>query len=119
MIISRKQLATDNDPLPRDFDAGAHNEMQQEGIPDLKATMTLIGVIDTDGYTYRYNQLHGPIRCRLEQLDGVENVLLLTTAVDVRDTSRFTGIVGQTDSAASADSNKFEIIIVWEAPQNA
>ena len=122
MIISHKlSLATDNDPLLQEtLMQEYYDEMQQEGMAGLKATMTLIGVLDTDGYTYRSAiSSMDQFVAEIEQLDGVENVLLLTTAVDVRDTSRFTGIVGQTDATASAGSNKFEIVIVWEAPQNA
>ena len=55
----------------------------------------------------------------LEKLPGVEMVLLIETAVDVRDSSRFTGQVGQEESSPITDADKFEILIVLETPTNA
>lgn len=122
LIISHTlSLDTDNDPLLQEtLMQEYYDEMQQEGIPGLKSTMTLIGRIQTDGYTYR-STIGSMERfvAELEEIEGVEKVLLLTTAVDVRDTSRFTGQLGQTDSTVSVDGDKFEIMIIWEQPQNA
>lgn len=121
VISHTLSLATDNDPLLQDtLMQEYYEEMQQEGMLGLKSTMTLIGHIETDGYTYR-STIGSMERfvAELEQIEGVEKVLLLTTAVDVRDTARFTGRVGQTDSSTAADSDKFEIMIIWEQPQRA
>jgi len=46
-------------------------------------------------------------------------VLLIETAVDVRDSARFTGQVGQEETSIAVDTDKFEILIVLEPPTNA
>ncbi len=122
IIISHKlSLAEDNDPLLRETLAEQYyEEMSQEGAPGLKATMTLVGRINTNGRSYRSTiGSMDQFVSELEQLPGVEAVLLLTTAVDVRGTSRFSGSVGQADAVDSSDSDKFEIVIIWELAQNA
>lgn len=122
MIVSHElSLSEDNDPLLQEtLMQEYYDEMNQEGTPGLKATLTLVGRINTDGRSYRSTiGSMDQFVAELEQLPGVESVLLLSTAVDVRDTSRFSGMVGQTDAADSGESDKFEIVIVWELPQSA
>ena len=122
MVVSHTlSLATDNDPyLQETLMQEYYDELNEGGTPQLKSTMTLIGHIETEGQSYRatINSMDQFVS-ELQQMDGVENVLLVKTAVDVRDASRFTGNVGLSEGSPSTDSNKFEIVIIWEVPQNA
>ncbi|MFN3238356.1 MAG: hypothetical protein ACE37D_15020 [Pseudomonadales bacterium] len=121
LINHELSLSEENDPYLRENLMQEYfDELDQEGTPGLKATMTLVGRVITEGRSYRSTiGAMDLFVAELENLPGVEDVLLLTTAVDVRDTSRFTGRVGETESSDSAESDKFEILIVWELPQSA
>lgn len=122
LIISHKlSLAEQNDPfLQETLMQEYFEEMQSETLPRRQATLSLLGRIDTEGYSYRSTiSVMQNLVNELEKLPGVELVLLIETAVDVRDTARFTGQVGREESASVVDGDKFEILIVLEPPTNA
>lgn len=97
-----------------------YEEMQSVAAPKLQATFSLQGRIATEGSSYRSTiDAMENFVTELEQLPGVETVLLIETAVDVRDSARFTGQVSQDESGASTDTDKFEILIILEPPTNA
>ena len=122
LIVSHKlSLVEDSDPTLRESLIQEYREeLQSESVPELQATVTLLGRIDTEGYSYRSTiTAMQNLVSELEQLSGVEAVLLIETAVDVRDTARFTGQVGQDGAATVTEADKFEILIVLETPINA
>ncbi|MFT4819777.1 MAG: hypothetical protein ACI9B8_003522 [Sulfitobacter sp.] len=122
LIISHKlRLAEQSDTLLQEtLMQEYYEQMQSESAPKLQATFSLNGRIATDGYSYRstIDAMQNFVTA-LERLPGVELVLLIETAVDVRDSARFTGQVGQDESGVAVDTDKFEIFIVLEPPKNA
>lgn len=91
----------------------------ETGAPKLQASFRLDGRIETDGYSYRSTiSIMNQFVEELEQLPNVELVLLIKTAVDVRDTSRFTDQLGEEDTS-SREADKFEILIVLELPNKS
>jgi len=122
LIISHKlKLAEQNDPfLQETLMEEYYEQMQLESAPKLQATFSLNGRIATEGYSYRstIDAMQNFVTA-LERLPGVELVLLIETAVDVRDSARFTGQVGQEETSIAVDTDKFEILIVLEPPTNA
>lgn len=122
LIVTHKlSLTEESDPYLQETLMQEYLEdMQTESVPKLQATVSLFGRIDTEGYSYRSTiSAMQSLVDELEKLPGVELVLLIQTAVDVRDTARFTGQVGNEESGASADTDKFEILIVLEPATNA
>ena len=122
LIISHKlSLVEDSDPVLQEALMQEYREeLQNESVSELQATVTLLGRIDTEGSSYRSTiTAMQNLVSELEQLSGVEAVLLIETAVDVRDTARFTGQVGQDGAATVTEADKFEILIVLETPINA
>ncbi|MFT7246870.1 MAG: hypothetical protein ACI82A_004250, partial [Candidatus Azotimanducaceae bacterium] len=122
LIISHKlKLAEQSDSFLQETLMAEYTEqMQSEGAPKLQATFSLQGRIATEGYSYRttIDAMQNFVTA-LERLPGVELVLLIETAVDVRDSARFTGQVGQDESGVATDTDKFEILLVLEPPTNA
>lgn len=122
LIIGHKlRLAEESDPfLQERLTQEYAQDIQSESAPKLQATFTLQGRIDTEGYSYRSTiDTMQDFVTELEGVPGVEMVLLIETAVDVRDSARFTGQVGQEESGATRDDNKFEILVILESPTNA
>lgn len=122
LIIGHKvMLAEDGDPYLQERLMQEYSEdMQSESAPKLQATFSLYGRINTEGFSYRSTiDTMQDFVAELEKVPGVELVLLIETAVDVRDSARFTGQVGQEESSSAPDDDKFEILVVLESPTNA
>ncbi|MFT4712569.1 MAG: hypothetical protein ACJAVI_001210 [Candidatus Azotimanducaceae bacterium] len=114
----RAQLAQENSPDLEDVNSYDEVEAESESTsPKQRSTLKLVGRIDTTGYSYRttISRMKNFVR-ELEKSPNVENVLLIKTAVDVRDTSRFTDQIGDLSMQPSTniDSNLFEILVVLE-----
>ena len=122
LIISHKlRLAELSDPFLREtLMEEYYEQMQTESAPKLQATFSLQGRIATEGYSYRstIDAMENFVSA-LERLPGVEMVLLIETAVDVRDSARFTGQVSQDETGLATDTDKFEILVILEPPTNA
>ncbi len=119
----RAQLAQENNPYQQN---NFENEISEED-PDAstakqRSALRLSGRIDTSGYSYRatISRMQNFVT-ELEQSPDVEQVLLIKTAVDVRDTSRFTDQIGDLSiqPSVSADSNLFEILVVLKDQNHA
>jgi hypothetical protein len=122
LILShRLSLAEESDTVLQETLMQEYYEnIQSESLPKLQSTVSLFGRINTEGYSYRSTiGVMESLVAELEQMPGVEIVLLIETAVDVRETSRFTGQVGREDNDGIADADKFEILVVLEPATNA
>lgn len=119
----RVQLAQENSPYFEDQLSYDESEAESESTsPKRRSALKLLGRIDTTGYSYRttISRMQNFVK-ELEKSSNVENVLLIRTAVDVRDTSRFTDQIGDLSiqPTVNTDSNLFEILVVLEESPRA
>ncbi len=87
-----------------------------------QAVITLTGIIDTRGRSYRSTtQRMERLVQKLSDVANVERVLLVRTAVDVRAGSRFTDQVGNSEESVSVESDlsTFEIMVIFERAGHA
>ncbi len=124
IVIGHKlSLLEEEDPfLQEQLMAELYGDTGEDISSRRQSALTLIGHIKTEGASYRstINKMQSFIS-ELEQIPEVEQVLLIQTAVDVRDTARFTDQIGDDaeSNAIGDDANSFEILIVMEPIDNA